>query len=445
MNELKWVLVFIEQQILRHFSSVIIIKSLRIILPMSWKNEVLSRIKPTAAEEKALNAQIAMFVKKLNNVLDDTRAVLGGSGAKGTWLKKQHDADIFVVFPASYKNHSAELSDVLEKKLKKLRMPFSRLHGSRDYFRFEQNKFVFEVVPIVKILKANDAANITDVSPLHARWVKKHGKTDEIRLAKAFCKAQKCYGAESYLRGFSGYVLEILVIHYGSFEKLLRASLKWKEKEVIDVARLYKKEDALMAVNKSKLNSPIVVIDPVDKARNAAAALGDEKLRLFQKKAAAFLKRPRVLFFNKEVVTLDLLKKKKNKKKHIVWVEIMAYEGKHDKVGAQLLLAFDYIKRCLTDFDVLKAGWEWQEDVVFWFVVKDNKRDKIREIMGPPVAMKEHVAAFKKKHKKVKIVKGKLVATVAVKNYKLKDVLRTLLKDRYVKDRIKKVERFLVT
>ena len=44
------------------------------------------------------------FIEKVNRMLGDAPAVLGGSGAKGTWLKNQHDADVFVLFPAKYKS-----------------------------------------------------------------------------------------------------------------------------------------------------------------------------------------------------------------------------------------------------------------------------------------------------------------------------------------------------
>src|SRR3989344_7128685 len=180
---------------------------------MNWKQEVLSLIKPSPEEQKQVEKRIAVFIDKLRSVVP-VKVILGGSGAKGTWLKGQHDADIFILFPATYE--SDKLSDITEQWLKKIGK-FERFHGSRDYFRFYQDRFVFEVVPIRAIKNAEDAANITDVSPLHAAWVKKKSTEkicDDIRLAKAFCKAQRMYGAESYISGFSGYVLEILIIHY---------------------------------------------------------------------------------------------------------------------------------------------------------------------------------------------------------------------------------------
>ncbi|HLC20225.1 MAG TPA: hypothetical protein VJK72_04860, partial [Candidatus Nanoarchaeia archaeon] len=336
---------------------------------------------------------------------------------------------------------SDKLSDITEQWLKKIGK-FERFHGSRDYFRFcqkslskdtddmerrvgqrvifehaqkyttnplvkkngifltYQDRFVFEVVPIRAIKKAEDAANITDVSPLHAAWVKKKSTEkicDDIRLAKAFCKAQRMYGAESYISGFSGYVLEILIIHYGSFEKFLKAAAGWREGTIIDYSHWYKNaQDVLLSINKAKLQSPLIVVDPVDKTRNAAAALGIEKWLLLKKKSAQFLRKPSARFFTKTKMTIDMLKKKTG-----VWIEFSSPKGQHDKVGAQIVKTFEHVKKNLLGFGMIAANWEWDDKVVFWFVVKTKKRPSSVLRKGPPLEMKEHVQQFMKKHKKI--------------------------------------------
>ncbi len=179
-------------------------------------NPFIAAIKPTLDEEKRVKAVTVSFLKKLNANLTDATAILGGSGAKGTWLSGNHDLDIFVLFPLrKYASRSGELSDIIGPVLQKLfpQQQLKRVHGSRDYFQLMYEGFNIEVVPILKIARAEQAVNITDVSPLHTKWVsaKSAAIKDEILLAKQFCKAQSLYGAESYITGFSGYVLEILV------------------------------------------------------------------------------------------------------------------------------------------------------------------------------------------------------------------------------------------
>ena len=192
---------------------------------------ILAAIKPSKGEEKQFSTSANGFLRTLNAVLVDARAILGGSGAKGTWLSGNHDVDIFVLFDyKKYADKSGELSNLLEKYLKKAfpKAKIERLHGSRDYFQLSFKGLMFEVVPILKISKAEQARNITDISPLHSAWVNKHAAKvkDDIRSLKQFCKANNLYGAESYIGGFSGYVLEIVTAYYGSFEKVLKASQK---------------------------------------------------------------------------------------------------------------------------------------------------------------------------------------------------------------------------
>ena len=87
-----------------------------------------------------------------------------------------------------FKDKSDKLSDILQKFLKKS-FKITRLHGSRDYFQIRQGKFTFEIVPILDIKRAEQAENITDVSPLHSNFVLRHKKLiDEMRLTKQFLR-----------------------------------------------------------------------------------------------------------------------------------------------------------------------------------------------------------------------------------------------------------------
>ena len=266
--------------------------------------KIPAKISTGTGRRKKFSAATTLFLRKLNSSLKEGKAILGGSGAKGTWLSGNHDMDIFVLYGYSkFRDKSPGLSNLLETVLKKAfsGTKISRVHGSRDYFKLSFEGFNFEVVPILKISRAEQAINITDISPLHSRWVNKHAakSKDDIRLLKRFCKAQNLYGAESYIGGFSGYVLEILIAHYGSFEKVLKASLKWKEKDIIDPSRFYKGREALFHINSSKLQSPLIVVDPVDKSRNAYAALSEDKFLRFKDTAKKYLHKPGEEFLKK--------------------------------------------------------------------------------------------------------------------------------------------------
>ncbi|MEK6951418.1 MAG: nucleotidyltransferase domain-containing protein, partial [Nanoarchaeota archaeon] len=233
---------------------------------------ILKKIKPPVEDEKKIFSLTNELISKIK--IKDTKVIIGGSLAKDTWLKDTHDIDIFVKFNYNkFKDKSHKLSMFLEKALKKLK-PI-KLHGSRDYFQIEKQNYNFEIVPILDIKNILQARNITDISPLHVSWVKKHNKADQIRLTKAFAKAQNIYGAESYIQGFSGYVLEILTVYYGSFLSLVKNVSKWKERTIIDPEKQLKNH--LIELNKSKIQSPLILVDPVDKTRNASAVVSKEK------------------------------------------------------------------------------------------------------------------------------------------------------------------------
>ena len=400
--------------------------------------EILSKIKPSAKEKQNFNRTTKEFLSKLK--VKDAKAILGGSGAKGTWLSGNHDVDIFVLFDYSkFKSKSAELSDILEPKLKKAFGKVKRLHGSRDYFQISFERIIFEVVPILKISRSEQAVNITDISPLHAKWVnKKVLRKEEVLLAKQFFRANRLYGAESHITGFSGYVLEILIAKYGTFEKLLKAAINWKMKEVIDTEKYYRGKNVLFELNKSKTTSPLIVIDPVDKSRNAAAALSNEKFSLLKKLAKQYLKKPNSSFFEKrEVDHKDLLKATDMKKQNLVFLSIKPLAGKNDVVGTKLLKAFEFMKGKLEVFGIVKADWDFD---YMYFISKKKELPKTELRMGPPTKMKEHVKAFKKEHKKTSIKNNRVVAEVKIKNPKLNDFVKNLVNEKYVKERVKKIE-----
>ncbi|MBW2990368.1 nucleotidyltransferase domain-containing protein [Candidatus Woesearchaeota archaeon] len=278
---------------------------------MELLKKVVKKLKPAKQEF----IQVDEVIKKINSLLEKNkikaRCVAGGSYAKGTILRNDFDIDLFVRFDYSYKDKDTSKAEPLSAKDKSLSI--SKLlgkaiaplkpelvHGSRDYYQLRKKNLLFEIVPVLKIDNYKQAVNVTDMSPLHVDYVKKHLVKkpllgDEIRLAKQFCKAIKVYGAESYIRGFSGHVLDLLIIYYGSFEKLLMQASVWGSKAVLDPGSHLK--DPVKQLNKSKTQSPLIIVDPVQPDRNAAAAVSKEKFEVFKQKAREFLDKPGAKFF----------------------------------------------------------------------------------------------------------------------------------------------------
>ncbi len=371
---------------------------------------ILEKIKPTKEEERKVRDVTEEIIKKLKQL--NLNPILGGSGAKGTWLKGNHDLDIFVKF-----KKPKNISKILEQKLKK-KFKIEKLHGSRDYFRIQKKKFTLEIIPILDIRKASQAQNITDVSPLHIKWVNKHKKyIDDIRLAKAFVISQNLYGAESYIKGFSGYVLEILTIHYKGFNNLVKNVAKWKSKVIIDTEKQLK--DPLKELNISKIQSPLILVDPVDKARNAAAVLSVENFEKFKKTCKAYIKKPSEKFFVEKPVKIP---------KEAVIIKFKTPKGKRDIVGAKLLKKINFLVMKLNKegFKVKISGWSWDK---YWFKAKYKELPELKEIQGPPLFIEEHVKKFKKAHKNTYIRSKRLYTKVKRKHPKIENFLRYWMKN----------------
>ncbi|MCP3682447.1 MAG: CCA tRNA nucleotidyltransferase [bacterium] len=410
---------------------------------MNILKELAEEIRPEQSKEVSLRSDSKEVLAMLNKKVKDAKAVLGGSAAKGTRLKGMYDIDIFVCF--NYKKYVAknqELSNILEKALKKSFKGIKRIHGSRDYFHIKKNGVIFEIVPILDIKNVSQAKNIMDVSPHHVKWVAKNlKKNDEVRLLKAFCMSHDVYGAESYIRGFSGYACEVLIVNYGSFMNLIRAASKWSDKEILDVKKYYKRKNALDHINKSKTHGPLVLIDPVQASRNVTAALEKKKFDRFVKAAKMFLKKPSKSFFVKKEVTIDGLKKTFKNKKLII-LKAKPVVGKTDVSGAKLLKTLEFLNTQLeeNDFKVYSYDWTWDKDALFWFVVDKKNLEKTKIIAGPPVFREEHVQRFKKKHKKIFIKNKKAYAKISRKFTDASSLIKKAKSSPYLKGKVKSIE-----
>lgn len=386
--------------------------------------KVLEKILPNNEEISILKKEINEFLDKFKS-LKGVKFIVGGSYAKGTWLSGNNEADIFARFNYD-KYRNKDISKELKKLLVNKKIKFNLVHGSRDYFHFTKGNILFEVIPVLDIKNYKKAINVMDVSPLHINYVKKNTNIklkNEIRLLKQFCKANGVYGAESYIRGFSGYVLEVLIINYGSFKKLLNAVKKWKDKQILDPAKHYKnKNEVLLNLIDSKKDSPLILIDPVQKNRNMAAGLSKKSFEDFISLANNY--DGSELFFIKKEVDLTKLK-------GYTIFEIRPLEGKKDIVGAKLLKALEKTKSSIEreGFKVYEYGWKWENNAYFWFKTSKSL-DKIKKHYGPKIKMKEHIELFKKRWKGKKFCIGKGRVYVNIKRDKIhaKDIIKDILK-----------------
>lgn len=393
-------------------------------------DQVLEQVNPDEKTLKEINISLEAFLTKFNKrkkyLKIDAEIFVGGSFAKKTLIKKdKYDIDIFVRFNKKYSNDKIS---VLTKKILLDFKNVSIIHGSRDYFRVRVNsKVYFEIVPVIKINNPKQAQNITDLSYSHVKYAEKKIKSQKIlggiKLAKAFCYANQCYGAESYIKGFSGYSLELLVYYYGGFIKFIKAMSKIdnKEKKVIDIEKHHKnRSNVLMNINESKLKSPVILIDPTFKHRNVLAALSDETFKKFQKNCDKFLKSQSIKSFEIVKTNIDKIRKNAVKKKlQFILLEIKTNKQKGDIAGSKLLKFYNHLNQdIIRFFKISNKGFNYnQNQSARYFFVVSSKKEIIMQ--GPELKDKSHIKAFKKAHKNT-FKKGKRIYAREKINFNLK-------------------------
>ncbi|MEO2264339.1 MAG: CCA tRNA nucleotidyltransferase [Nitrosopumilus sp.] len=211
----------------------------------------------------------------------------GGSFAKGTWLSKNADVDIFIKFK---KSTSEEKFESISKKI-----GFESLKKYFPYVRYSEHPYVeakikdtkINVVPFYDV-KLGEWKSAADRSPFHTKFMDRSLTSkmrNEVRILKTFLKSNGIYGAEIAKQGFSGYVSEVLILNFKSFENLIKSISNIKENQIIGKTT-------------KKFETSIVIIDPIDSNRNLAAAISDENIGKFILISRAFKEKPRLTLFN---------------------------------------------------------------------------------------------------------------------------------------------------
>lgn len=275
-------------------------------------NSILKDIEPSQEEEE----KVHNLAKKLMEIINITaqnkgiaaEAVLLGSVAKNTWISsedngdKDLDIDIFIKFPLTtslddLKSHGLELA---EKCIKQLDGTHEERYASHPYLTGTIQGYQVDLVPCYDIKHSNELKSAVDRTLLHTQYVMKNLKTDEekeVRLLKRFMQMVGTYGSEFKVGGFSGYLCELLVIHYGTFVDVLQGAWdEWEPGYQID----------LMDYGTAKLfNDPLVVVDPTDENRNVSAALTLQKMSEFVIAAGNFLTKPEKSYFYPKVINYN--------------------------------------------------------------------------------------------------------------------------------------------
>jgi len=370
------------------------------------RSQILKRITPEEAEIRDIEEFCERTERQLTAHLQQAGlkavAEVHGSAARGTWLSGERDIDVFIVLdPGLGREVLPRVLDVVKSFVGE---GWVEAYAEHPYIQAVLEGFDVEFVPCFRFDPRRGLISATDRTPLHTKFVNENlapARRVEVRLLKRFMRGVCVYGAEVKVDGFSGYLCELLVIHFGSFEDVLSAASVWRRREVVDVTG-----DAYPEGLRKRFKAPLVVVDPVDSERNVASAVSDTAMWTFVAAARSFLKRPAGKFFYPEQLEVDasmLLKAfdKRDSNLLFVVVEDDAVDVP-DVLWGQLYKAERVIASLLVkgEFRVIRSA-AWSDEAskhILVFEVESAAIPGVGRLKGPPVEMGDSSERFLEAH-----------------------------------------------
>ncbi|MGC8537885.1 MAG: CCA tRNA nucleotidyltransferase [Candidatus Micrarchaeia archaeon] len=264
---------------------------------------VLKDVKPTADEIRITTDLANDLMARIKNVAPkNVEIILAGSVARGTQVRGNSDIDIFLLFPKGLEERKMEkLGIEIAKKIvnKKKNERFEIKYAEHPYLKLIMGDegIKADIVPAFKIGDSKDMGSAVDRTQLHNNFVNSNLSSyqrDQVRVLKSFLRFHNVYGAEAKTEGFSGYLCELLIHQYGSFQKLITAFSDLKlplclnplDRDEIPNPDIFK-----------KFGSDFIVLDPTDSGRNVAAGLSKTSLMRFVMACRIFLSNPTLKYF----------------------------------------------------------------------------------------------------------------------------------------------------
>ncbi|HXW02549.1 MAG TPA: CCA tRNA nucleotidyltransferase, partial [Candidatus Nitrosotenuis sp.] len=340
-------------------------------------------------KESIVEQVIRLVQKQVSSHPQITGVEIVGSFAKGTWLPDKADIDIFIKFQ----------TNVSEKEFSELgkKIGFASLKDYKPYVRYAQHPFVEAEVRGTKVnlvpcydVQEGGWKSAADRSPFHTRFMINSltgQMKNEVRLLKAFLRANDIYGAEIARQGFSGYVAEVLVLNFGSFAGVIKAISELKQGQIIGKAT-------------KEFDTAVVIMDPIDSNRNLGAAISTESVGRFVLVSRAFLKKPSISFFKPKKKPQ---RKPNDLRKNVLVLSFRYKQRSPDIIWGQLKRATTSIATQIEEggFSVLrKATTISGNDAVLLFLLQSTKLEQNLIRVGPDFYTAEHVEKFISSNKK---------------------------------------------
>jgi len=371
--------------------------------------EILQKITPTQADRAKIQALAEDLQGKVLRACKEqgVNAIVRveGSVAKDTWLREEPEIDIFMRLPTTIPRR--DLGEISLKIARKA------TQGAKHIERFAEHPYLEAFLDDVRlnIVPCYDVArgewhSATDRTPFHTDYVKNRlteGLRGEVRLLKKFLKGINAYGAEIKTGGFSGYLCELLILHHKSFIDTLRAFAGYTQRTAIDIEGYYKDREKDL---KLLFPEPLVIIDPVDKGRNVASAVQQQKLYTLVAAARAYLQTPSQTFFyppKTKALTAEAMNSELDHRgASLIFLTLEHTEAVPDVLWGQLYKTQRALRKLaeLNDFKVLRTA-VWSDDKtfsVFTFELEQRELPSVKKHLGPPLKREKETEKFLSKY-----------------------------------------------
>ena len=270
-------------------------------------------ISPSKQELEAEKTFARSVITKLESKLPKTCNVsFVGSAARDTGLRGDRDIDLFAAFPREM-DEEVIVKKTFNAAKTAVKAKWITHYAEHPYLQTTISGFKVEVIPCFQVEPHSGIKSAVDRSPLHMQYLEKkltQRQRRDVRVLKKLLKVHQIYGAEVEVGGFSGLVCEQLMLKYGGLENLLREAAKWTPPIYIDYEGTWNAENksGKMELNHKFPEAKLVLIDVIDRNRNAAAAVSPQSLAKFILLARAFVKKPSESFFNEKKISHSAIK-----------------------------------------------------------------------------------------------------------------------------------------
>ena len=403
---------------------------------MNWERlmeKVLGEIYPSEDEldeARELYGEISDFIAEEFGL--DTH--FAGSTSRETCMKGDKDIDIFVLFPEGTERKELEERglEIGKKVFQEFGEDFEVDYAEHPYTKGEIRGHEVEIVPCFDV-SAENIQSAVDRTPHHSMWVQEELSEDQrkdVVILKKFLKEGGLYGSSLKVRGFSGYLCEILISEFGGFQEVVEEASNWEEEKVLDLENHH--EELPEELEKKFSEDSLIVIDPVDPERNVSAVLSEENYARFVYRCWDFSGDPGLSFFQEEEKewTEFELKQEVEGRGDFIAVKFERPEEVDDIVYPQMRKFMSLLEKKLenNDFRIFEQGFHASEKEVRFFFELESSLPKVEELKGPRVFHNSrHLKQFTSKYENTFVRGDRLYAKTEREFTEAKEFLKDFL------------------